>query len=276
MNIEEIDQFLLETNKETNFPMAARSGFIIISALMNQIENRLLFNRNNEDYLEMIEERMKIINNNFIDDEDIKTEAKARRKELYYSIFERMEKACSFRSNLISQNGIDSIEFENFFEQLKALYNFFILNYKDNLIDFLIYYIIKNKEEIFTELIMKGKKLGPGRRETDLSNFKNKNNDKTLNLILNNDLEDVIDFCIKKIKERMTNEEILLSILNIDPDEINNYILKNLFFEKNEEERFDYILTEDFKETFFNSYLKLKEKIFITSQLLFKINNFNN
>ncbi len=276
MNIEEIDQFLLETNKETNFPMAVRSGFIIISALMNQIENRLLFNRNNEDYLEMIEERMKIINNNFIDDEDIKTEAKARRKELYYSIFERMEKACSFKSNLISQNGIDSIEFENFFEQLKALYNFFILNYKDNLIDFLIYYIIKNKEEIFTELIMKGKKLGPGRRETDLSNFKNKNNDKTLNLILNNDLEDVIDFCIKKIKERMTNEEILLSILNIDPDEVNNYILKNLFFEKNEEERFDYILTEDFKETFFNSYLKLKEKTFITSQLLFKINNFNN
>lgn len=141
------DEYQLSNDNELNELLADLQFELIKESIFDQIDYPI---GNHVDYLEGVVDRISIIKKQFPGDED---DVDFVVNEFFKSILVRINDVYNLEMD------IHSIEFsENIIEITICIYEYFILNYKNNITNFLVSYIEENRKMLIKEFSDSNKK----------------------------------------------------------------------------------------------------------------------
>lgn len=213
IDLDEMDQFLSDSSKEHLLMNIADE--LLIENIQEQIQNPIncdFFERT--DYFSMFQGRVDYLIDKYKDmDEVLSKELKNIKSNKIRIILELICDKYDIRL-MDTEMGDETIEF-----MTKCLYQFFVLNLKENIRIFLTNYILINKKSISANYSEQKKDV-----ETISAKkiFKNKG-DAVIVANLLNIVESIIGL-------ELEYEMIMETIIEEDPSETSNYFLNNLLF----------------------------------------------
>ena len=196
------------------------SNDIIFNNICSQINNYRT-NLNAENLVSKIISRFNYITDvKFSDNTDLVKKLNTIKMDHYQNILKKIETKIGITTNL----EIESIGIKTYEKYLNALYTFFILRYSDNLINFFIDEILKNKKQLIKEY-----KDSTSKKNTAII---------ALRKYLKSFDNSVIIYNIRKIITDIAsrNEDpdaLLKDLIDRDTNELTNYVIDEIFFTKN-------------------------------------------
>ncbi len=232
---------------------SSSSGFFIHSALMNQVNNRIIFNRELGNLLKTIKERYNSLAEIHTDDSGYLERLFDKRKELYVSLFNLMSDAYGIKYS----NEIEELNWEDLENDVKHLYYFFVLNYKENIIS-LFMNVIKERETQLAKALFTDRTLD----KKDLVTTGSKSSSKNKMMIVNN-LERVLKMVTEEYHHGL---DIITDIVEFDKDELNFIKINEMFLDSE-----DYFVDGNFAEKYFETFLEYDEIGSILGEITGKI-----
>jgi len=202
--------------------------------LDEQLSSLIVKTYDSTNFLSIFDERFNYLMSKYSRDDNLKENFKEIRNELYQDICKRLEEKFSFSSNMDTDFSLNN----NYYFYIRKLYEFFIINSRENLVQFFVSYINDSKESLANTF-----KKNTDRRNLAVTSLNKYFSDFNHVIIIFN-LNEIIDSIIGSIDN---GELILETIINTDEDEITNASIKDLFLS----EVFDGSLLEDFPDKFF-------------------------
>lgn len=223
-----------QTETERHEITSKLSDDIILVNIREQLTQPLIDAIIPNNVLEIFNGRYTFIKSYYEDDQPLIDRCKNIRKNIYTDICIRICDRFGIATSLL-----DNTDTEDFYVYVNAMYNFFIINHKKNLINFFIDYIKTNKKDL-----IKNFKNNSEKKDLMFKSLKKSLGDSdNIHIIYN--IENIIDSYIN-----MNDSEfdiILETIINTDEFEITNNTIKELFAES----RFNTFLSVKFIEEFF-------------------------
>lgn len=249
-----------ESVEEGSSLSSTSSGFFLMESIGNSINKKIYFNRTSEDYFEIINERYSLLASMHSGDDERLSHMNKQRRELYILIANKIFDSLGF-SPLEHNGDFEGLLVEDFAPTIQILYNFFVLDYKEHLIELFYKYIKFNKDVIYRTLFGK---TTPNKKDLEYVNFQSEMADKKMASIVYG-IDVVIKHCTNELKA-IDGIELIKELINIEPDEVNTYFIKN-YFVKNE----IFSLDDDFQDKFFKSYDNYEHKDSITTEIMLKL-----
>ena len=212
--------------------LAKLSDDILIANIEEQLKSTMINSATYNDMLAVFENRFQFITKFYPEDEIIIERCKDIKKSIYKKIYEEITERFSISSEL--DNNMDS---DDFYFYTRELYNFLILKYKNNLIDFFVSYLYKNKKKLVKEYINEEEK-----KDLMFKSLK-KTLDDNENILLLYYVEDIINNFAQYTDEP---EDIIEEIISTDLYEATNFAMKELLIEN----RFNTFIEKTFTEEF--------------------------
>ena len=233
--------FVSDENQHDLNVHASSSGFFIHSALVNQVKNRIIFNRELGNLLKIIKERYNLLAEMHTGDEAYLEKLFNKRKELYLSLYNLMSEAYDIKySHEIEEMNWDDLE-----NDVKHLYYFFVLNYKDNIINLFMNNIRENEAQLAKSLF-----ADRSLDKKDLVTTGSKSTSKNKMMLVNN-LERILRSIIQQYENGL---DIITDIVEFDKDEL-NFIKIDEMFSQDE----GYFVDGNFTEKYFETFLTYDE-----------------
>ncbi len=196
---------------------ASSSGFFLYSTLENQVKNRLVFNRELANYSKLIKNRYMVLEEMHSNDPGYLEKMLDKKKELYLALYNNIEKYLEIKYS----GDMEELLWDDLYDNVKHLYYFFVLNYKENVVNLIIRYISENEVTIAKSLFSDGEV-----NRKDLT-FVSNNGKLSKNMIaIINNLELVISYIAKQFD---TGLDLINYIIEDDPDELNSIKIKSMF-----------------------------------------------
>lgn len=223
---------------------------IMIDNIKEQIEDsnsrQFYINQYHKDFFEYFEIRFKFILERYKEDNDILIKTKQVYHDILNEIQESIEKTYQF-----SLEFPDTILVEDKAQYIKALYNFFVLNKKENMNNLFINYIEKNIKQLAKTY--KDSIDGDAVNSLSYSNLK-----KTIN----NDYTPLV-YSIPDIIENIhinDNEDVIDTIIYDEESELNNHLIDKMLVEQSVTDvRFDNHLINVFRDSFIDNNVLYRE-----------------
>jgi hypothetical protein len=221
------------TQQEQSVLLNNLTDELLLENIYEQVDTPFLDLYDPTNYIEVFESRYKFLNMRFKDVPDFLSELNDVRRSFFINVLDRINKKFRFT--------IDS-ESETMYVITRVLYQFFILEYKQNVRTFIIEYIQENKKSLVAS-------FDDGSKNLDLiamkKTFKNKND-----AIIMSNIYRIIDLIIK---QELPAKNILDLITRVDPSESVNYFIDMLITN-------DELVTEgDFSKIFFKVLIQKGE-----------------
>lgn len=223
---------------------------LLLENIYEQIRNSINIDNGN-NYIETFETRYNTLITRY-EETELGTTLKATSEEFYNNINNELNKEKGIQSNIdLSINKLI----------IKTLYEFFVLDYKENLINFLFNYIYRNKKSIIAN-------YEDDKKTVDYISLKKILKNKSDIIILSNLYSIVNDISNMDIDYK----DLIQTIIEDDPSEMNNYILHNLLVKKEFTDKI--FIEKDFVSKFLLP-LRMKQDGYaqVISKLQFKIYN---
>ena len=226
------------------------SDEIIITNIRDQLDSPILLNSIDNNILKYFDERYDYIIKTYADDKTLIDNCKEIRKGIYTEICNKIIERYSITTSLL-----DNTDNEDFYFYVRELYRFFIINYKDNLVNFFKSYIISNRKEL-----IKNYKTSSDKKDLTFKSLKLlfKNND---NIFIVYSYENIIqDF----IEVNEDFEIVFKTLIETDPYELTFHSIEELIIDN----KFDtYINGPKFLKEFFKPILNINTKEEILSPI---------
>lgn len=199
--------------------------------IYTQINNYNYF-ESNINYIELFNNRYNFLIEKFNDTPDLLSQLKTLKHDFYYKIYFALSEKFKFQLNSFNE--------ENFYIYTSALYDFFVLNYSENIIEFLTDYILSNKKNLISNFDLKNKKM-------ESESYKKLLKNKSDVIILSNIISIIRLICTQDF----STDDLIDILYENDPDEysfnIINELVNNgtLVFDKEFQNKFfDIIINE--------------------------------
>jgi hypothetical protein len=185
---------------------------LLLENIYEQIEKPIMDLYDPTNFIDVFESRYKFLQMRFRETPDFISALNDTRRHFYISIFDKINARFGFTIDLTT---------EMIYPITKALYEFFILNYKENIETFIIQYIQENKKSLVSS-------FDDGSKNLDLISlkkiFKNKNDAVVLSNIYR-----IVDMIIN---QELPAKNILELIVSADPSESTNFFINRIFIEE--------------------------------------------
>lgn len=213
------------------------------------------------NYLKMFNEKYNMLKNQYIENGGMLQKLEENKIEIYQEVVISLEEKFDFYLDLQVGEMIN----ENYFSMVNNMYSFFIINYKEKVIDFFINYIINNKKEL-TEMFRKK----VNKKDLTVSSLR-KILDEYDDVIIVSNIEEIVNILMEQMDD---GNFILETIINGKKYEYLNYTVNNLFFEG---ERPMTTVNANFTENFFDP-IQDEDVLFSINSIVSNklINYFNN
>jgi len=237
------DYYEINREAEGNGMFLIATDKLVLDTLSEQF-----INRNNEilklnNILDDLEEKFKFLKIKYADSGVAELEAIERQEmDLYWKIFEFMKLELGFTYNRLSDK--TNLDLQELKYMVQQFYEFFFVDYKNNLKSFFFSYLYKNKKEIANgykdELKKKDLEYFSNKKDIDISSFI------------------IIKFCSRILKDflsiDLTPQEVLEHIFEQDPEESNYIYIRELL------RTGSIVLDSDFNESFFLPLWNLEQR----------------
>lgn len=219
------------TPQEQTVLLSNLTDELLLENIYDQIETPILDLYEPTNFIDVFEVRFVFLNERFRDVPDFITSLNDTRTHFYTSIFNKINGKFGFTITVSSEKA---------FTVTKALYEFFILNYKDKIKTFIVEYIKENKKSLINS-------FDDGSKNLDSIALKKIFKNKGDALILSN-IYRIIDLIIK---QDLPAKNILSLIVRTDSSEFTNFFINNLFIQDEVVE-----IHSSFSKVFFNVLIR--------------------
>jgi hypothetical protein len=182
---------------------------LLLENIYDQIETPILDLYDPTNFIDVFESRYKFLSVRFKDTPDFIIALNDTRRHFYISIFDKVCNKFGFEIDLTT---------ERTYVITKVLYEFFILNYKENILNFITEYITENKKSLVAS-------FDDGSKNLDLVSLKKVFKNKNDAVILSN-IYRIIDIITR---QELSAKNILGLITQVDPSEFSNFFIESLF-----------------------------------------------
>jgi hypothetical protein len=186
------------------------------------------------NFLDIFDERLNYLNAKYLNDAELIQKFKDVKLEIYLKVCKGIEKKFNIKTNF----SLAYTPMLNYFFYIKKLYNFFVINYRENLVNFFINYILNHKNEL-----AKVTKNNTNKKDLTIESLK-KILVKPEDVIITHNLEDIVNLIVETLED---NNLIIKTIISSDEEESTNIIIKELFLENKENS----YLENEFRNNFF-------------------------
>lgn len=209
--VESNDDELILTEDESDEILSNLKDELILESIMEQIDNPFNNTSKNTDYLELFNTRYSYLTSVYNNSTSFIDKLNVVRDNIYNEIFKRIVNKFNIS---YTDNGFDINETAN------SLYHFFCLDYRDNIIEYLINHIMKERKSLSANL------SEPQYSKTLSANaLKKVIKNRDIALILAN-INEVIKNLISREND---NLEVIKSICNYDIAEVTNFHINQYF-----------------------------------------------
>jgi len=224
-----------ETDREDL--LSKLSDDVLMANIDEQLNGVMINSVSHNNMLSIFEERLQFISQFYPEDENMLERCKNIKKNIYKKIYESI----TTRFSITSELGED-LDRDSFYFYTRELYNFFILKYKTNLINFFVSYLYSNKKELIKE-------FDNDEEKKDLMY-------RSLKKTLSNNDDVLLLYYMETIIENFTQnhdepEFIIEEIISTEEYEATNFSMKELLLEN----KFNTSLEKMFIEEFFKPLL---------------------
>lgn len=232
-NLDDDEETIL-TSEESTFVLESLEDELLLENIYEQIDTLAINIDTPVNFISAFENRVNFLTNSYKEVPDVLVKIKEAKYNFYNSVLKEIVNKYEL--------SIQTTD-EKLFIITRCLYEFFILEYKDNLKTFILEYIRENKKSLSAILDDSNKNIDFVYLKKI---FKNKNDAsilfnlyKILNMILNQEISD---------------DRIVEVITQADPSELNNYFIYNLFVKENV-----IVGSENFDRIFFDILIQKTE-----------------
>ena len=233
---DEDDEDLVLTEDESDTIINNLKDELIMESINEQIKDPLNNSFGNADYLDIFTSRYQYLSECYKDSPSFIKKLNDIKELIYNNIFESITQKFNLSYNLSNINII---------ECASNLYYFFVIDYKQNLIDYILNDIFKNKKSILLSL-----QEPKYTKNLTINALKKVLKNKDDAIIISNILS-VVDSIIKNDKD---NLDVISDICKLDIEESNNYSIYQYFLKD-----FSLAPNKDFNNLFFKSIINRKE-----------------
>lgn len=185
---------------------------LMVENIKEQINQPIVLSINPVNYLDKFDSRYNFLINKYKDNPELVRNLNDVKEKFYFQVNNEIGNKLDIRIN--TDSGIDSM-------LIKCLYEFFILNMRENLITFLFNLITKNKKSLITE-------YEDNRKSIEYVALKKVLKNKTDIVILSN----IYDIVTHLVEPEYDYKDILSVIVDEDPNEKNNYMISQLLIKE--------------------------------------------
>ena len=232
----EDDENTVLTEAETDVILSELKDELLLESILEQIKNPLNSSYGNSDYLEIFRMRYNYLKEAYGSNKNFIKKLKELKYKIYFEIFDEIVR----KFNLEYSPSNLSIE-----DCVYDLYSFFVLNYKDNIVDYIINIIIKEKKNLVKDL-----KHAKYSKSIGCSSLKKIFKYKEDAIILSN-ITNIINNIVNLERD---NLDVISDICENDFNEVSNYNIYQYFITG-----FAMAPNNDFNDIFFKP-LKKKEE----------------
>jgi hypothetical protein len=204
---------------------------LLLENIYEQIEKPILDLYDPTNFIDVFEDRYKFLSTRFRETPDFISALNDTRRHFYVSIYNKICKKFGFSAELNT---------ERIYVVTKVLYEFFILNYKENIMTFITEYINENKKSLISS-------FEDGLKNLDLISAKKIFKNKGDAVIVSN-IYRIIDLIIK---QELPAKNILELIVRVDSSEFTNFFINALFIQDD-----TVAIESEFSNVFFDILIK--------------------
>lgn len=236
------------TPREKDLFIENLSDDLLLENIFSQIDKVLLDGFSPTNFLDIFEKRYNYLYHKFSEDPDTIDVIMKIKEDIYKRVYDKIKEKFKIDFSL------DGMSLNLSCSTINGIYQFFILNYKQNLLTFFTEYIQQEKKNL-TEICTKKKNI-------DLNSFKKQYKNKIDAMVLANTFE-IVDLIVDSEFEP---NFIVETIIESDPYEFANFSVSNLL------KKPENTLSDEFSERFF-SIIKKKETKYTTimNELLLRL-----
>jgi hypothetical protein len=217
------DTLDIEFTEEGDEVLSRLSDALLIDNLEEQLNTVVLTSLNPTNFLSIFDDRYNYLTQvKFINNDDAKGKFLSIKTRIYSEVKNGIENKFDISSNLDPEYIVPS----NYYFYIKKLYEFFVIDYRRNLIQFFQNYLIQNKAEL-----VKNYKATTDKKDLGVSSLR-KTFNKMDDVIILYNFEEIITDAISHIEDPLF---IIETIVNSDPDEAINHTINELFVDGIEE-----------------------------------------
>lgn len=185
---------------------------LMVENIKEQINQPIVLSINPVNYLDKFDSRYNFLINKYKDNPELVRNLNDVKEKFYFQVNNEIGNKLDIRIN--TDSGIDSM-------LIKCLYEFFILNMRENLITFLFNLITKNKKSLVAE-------YEDNRKSIEYVALKKVLKNKIDIVILSN----IYDIVTHLVEPEYDYKDILSIIVDEDPNEKNNYMISQLLIKE--------------------------------------------
>jgi hypothetical protein len=242
-----------KTESERELLLNKLSDNLILVGMMEQLESKDLPQRMT-NFLQIFDDKFSYISIKHEDDQDLMDVINKIKLEFYIDLCNSISAKFDIETNF----DLDIMPLQNFYFYVRKMYEFFVLEYRNNLITFFTKYIYENKSELL-------KVYKPITDKTDLSVGSIRKTASLDGTIIIYNLDKIIAGIPSVIHD---NVFIIEEIINDEPDETANLVIHELFIDAKEESNLGINFVDKFFEPLFNEELKFSINVEIEARLL--------
>lgn len=234
INLEELGTDDVLSPQEHTIVLGNLTDELLKENIFEQIDIPVLDLYDPTNFIRVFESRYSFLKTRFKDAPDFLADLEAARSHFYESVFVKICSKFGFEFDL---------EEVRLPQVTRALYEFFVLQYKEKIETFLLEYIIENKKSLAAG-------FDDGSKNLDLVSLKKVFKNKTDAVILSN-IYKVVDTILAQDMEAY---QILSIIVREDPSETTNYLISEYFVDKQAVD-----VDPDFRNRFFDTIVRRGE-----------------
>ena len=218
MLFEEIDDIVVHTEYEKEEILNRLSDELLIDNLNKQLEALIIDTTTPTNFLEIFENRFNFLASKFTDNDEVLSWLSSYKMEFFTDIHNKLATKFDISFNF----DLEYMPLVNYYFYIRKAYEFFILNYRENICQLFLNYIDSNKSEIV-------KKYKPeiNRRDLGFSSIRRRVKHLDDAIILYS-IEDIMRDAMSLVT---MGEDIIELIILSDEDEYVNHTMKELFID---------------------------------------------
>jgi hypothetical protein len=225
------------------------SDDIIVENIKEQLSKPVLSDLSTVNYLDILDTRFAVLSDKYSENEDLMEIFKAIRLDIYNTVATGIEEKFDVKLNF----DLSFMAESDYFYNVEKLYQFFIINYKPNLVNFFVSHIMEHREAL-----VKSYKKDTNKKDLEVSSLR-KVIQRLDDVVVVYNIEDII----ADIVQTEDPMEILNTVIENDPDELTNVIAKEIFVDQ----RFDSFLETGFCSKFFAPLISDEHRFVFVSDI---------